>query len=93
MDCFIIFGLTRLNLRKNNPLESSSKFLYSQNYENTSEHLLSRARKIHESVTYQALFSLLFKLVKNEERHELTFLDLLKFKRKDEEEVLSLGYK
>ena len=36
---------------------------------------------------YQALFSLLFKLVKNEERLELTFLDSLKFKWKDKEEV------
>ena len=36
---------------------------------------------------YQALFPLLFKLVKNEERIELNFLDLLKFKREDKEEV------
>ena len=65
----------------------------SQNYENTKEHLLVWARKIHELVTYQILFSLLFKLVKNEERPELTFLDSLKLNNKGKEEFHSLGYK
>ena len=36
---------------------------------------------------YQALFPLLFKLVKNKKRLELTFLDSLKFNREGEEEV------
>ena len=36
---------------------------------------------------YQALFSPLFKLVKNEERPEMTFLDSLKFIKKDKKEV------
>ena len=44
-------------------------------------------------MTYQALFSLLFKLVKNEERLELTFLDSLKLNKKGKEEFHSLGYK
>ena len=42
---------------------------------------------------YQALFSPLVKLVKNEERLELTFLDSLKFNMKDKELVFFLGYK
>ena len=63
------------------------------NYENTNKNLLVRARKIREPMTYQALFSPLFKLVKNEERLELTFLDPLKLNNKDKEELLSLGYK
>ena len=73
--------------------ESCSYFLESQNYENTNEHLLVRAHKIHEPLTYQALFSLIFKIVKIEERLELTFVDSLKFNGKDKEELLSLGYK
>ena len=73
---------------KSPPLESSSEFSDSQNYENTNEHLLVWACKIHESVTYQELFSPLFKLVKNEERLELTFLDSLKLSKKDKEEFL-----
>ena len=36
---------------------------------------------------YQALFSPLFKLVKNEERLKLTFLDSLKFNKEGKEEV------
>ena len=78
---------------KNHPIESSSDFSDSQNYENTNKHLLVRAHKIHESVTYQALFPLLFKLVKNEKRLELTFLDSLSLNKKDKEEFHSLGYK
>ena len=62
-------------------------------YENIIEHVLVRACKIHESVTYKALFSPLFNLVKNEERLELTFLDPLKLNKKGKEEFHSLGYK
>ena len=76
------FRLRRLTLRKSTPLESSLEFPDSQNYENTNEHLLIWACKIHESVTYQALFSLLFNIVKNEERLELNFLDSLKLNKK-----------
>ena len=65
----------------------------SHNYERINEHFLIRASKIHESLTYQTLFSPLFKLVKNEERLELTFLESLKFNKKDKEEVFSLAYK
>ena len=39
---------------------------------------------------YQTFFSPHFKLVKNEERPELNFLDSLKFKEKDKEEVFFL---
>ena len=94
MVCFILFRSQETKLyEKSTPLESSSEFLGSQNYKNTNDHPLVQARKIHKPVTYQALFSPLFKLVKNEERFELTFLDSLKFNRKDKEEVLSLGYR
>ena len=55
------------------------------------EHLLIQARKIHRSMIYQALFSLFFNIIKNEERLELTFLDLLKLNKKDKEEFHSLG--
>ena len=49
---------------KKDPLESSLEFSDSLNYENTIEHVLVRARKIHESVPYQAFFFLFFELVK-----------------------------
>ena len=75
----------RLNLQKNIPVESSLEFSDCQKYESINEHSLIRARKIHETVTYQALFSLLFKLVKNEERLEFNFLDLLKLNKKGKE--------
>ena len=56
-------------------------------YENTNEHVLVWAHKIHELVTLSSI-----KLVKNEERPELNFLDSLKFNRKDKEEVFFLVY-
>ena len=56
------FGLKRLTLQKNTPLESSFEFLDFQNYENTDDHSIIWARKINESVLYQAIFSLFFKL-------------------------------
>ena len=51
--------------QKGSPLESSLDFL---NYENTIEHSLIQARKIHESVLYQAFFCFFFDLVNTEER-------------------------
>ena len=69
------------------------EFLDSQNYESIDEHLLVQARKVHGSFTYKALFSLLFKLIKNEERLELNFLDSLKLNKEGKEEIHSLGYK
>ena len=64
---------------KKHPLESSLEFSDSLNYENTIEHVLVRARKIHESVPYQAFFFLFFELAKNEDGTEFSFLDSLKF--------------
>ena len=49
---------------KNPPLESSLEFLDSINYENTVEHSLMRAHKIHELVLYQAFFCLFFEISK-----------------------------
>ena len=67
---------------KNHPLESSLEFLDSLNYENTIEHVLVQARKIHESVLYQASIYLFFELDKNEDGPEFAFLDSLNFTRK-----------
>ena len=63
------------------------EFLDSLNYENTVEHILVWVRKIHESVLYQAFFCLFFKLAKNEDGPEFSFLDSLKFNREGKEEV------
>ena len=52
---------------KNHPPDTSLEFSDSLNYENTVEHVLVQARKIHESVLYKAFFYLFFKLSKNEE--------------------------
>ena len=52
-------------------------------YENTNEHVLVKACKIHESVLYQALFFLFLELSKNEEGHEFSFLDSLKLYKKE----------
>ena len=65
------------------------EFLDSQNYENTVEHSLIRARKIHESVLYQAFFCFFFELVKNEEGPKFSFLDSLKLYKKEGREVHS----
>ena len=59
-------------------------FLDSLNYENTIEHVPVRARKIHESVLYQAFFFLFFKLAKNEDGPEFSFLDSLNLYKKEE---------
>ena len=93
MDFFIPFWTRETKFMKKHPLESSLEISNYQNYEKTNKHLLIRACKIHESVTYQVLFSLLFNLVKNEERLELSFLDSLKFSRKYNEELIALSYK
>ena len=74
---------------KNPPLVSSLEFLDSINYENTVEHSLMRAHKIHKLVLYQALFCLFFELAKNEEGPELDFLDSLKIYKKHGREVHS----
>ena len=67
---------------KKHPLESSLEFSDSLNYENTIKHVLVRARKIHESVLYQAFFFLFFELAKNEDGLEFAFLDSLNSTRK-----------
>ena len=71
------FGLRRLILRKTTLLQYSLDFSDSQNYENAIKHSLIRARKIHESVLYQAFFCIFFELAKNEEGLEFSFLDSL----------------
>ena len=68
---------------KKDPLESSLEFSDSLNYENTIEHVLVRACKIHELVLYQAFFFLFFKLAKNEDGPEFAFLDSLNFYKKE----------
>ena len=68
---------------KKHPLESSLEFSDSLNYENTVEHVLVRARKIHESVLYQAFFFLFFELAKNEDCPEFAFLDSLNLYKKE----------
>ena len=79
----------RLNLRKSTPLESSLEFLDSQNYENAVEHPLIWARKIHDSVLYQALFCFFFNLPNNEEGPGFVFLDSLNLYKKEGREIYS----
>ena len=52
-------------------------------YENTNEHVLVWACKIHELVLYQAFFCLFFKLAKSEEGPKFVFLDSLKIYEKE----------
>ena len=59
------------------------EFSDSLNYENTVEHVLVRARKIHELVPYQAFFFLFFELAKNEDGPEFAFLDSLNLYKKE----------
>ena len=68
---------------KKDPLESSLEFSDSLNYENTVEHVLVQARKIHESVPYQAFFYLFFELAKNEDGPDFAFLDSLNLYKKE----------
>ena len=63
------------------------EFSNSLNYENTVEHVLVWARKIHESVLYQAFFYLFFELVNNEESLEFSFLDSLNLYKKEGKEI------
>ena len=65
------------------------EFSYSQNYENTTEHPLIWARKIHVSVLYQALFFLFFELAKNEGGLKFAFLDSLNLYKKEGREIHS----
>ena len=58
-------------------------FSDSLNYENTIEHVLVQARKIHELVFYQAFFFLFFELDKNEDGPEFAFLDSLNLYKKE----------
>ena len=59
------------------------KFSDSLNYENTVEHVLVQAHKIHELVLYQAFFFLFFELAKNEDGPEFAFLDSLNLYNKE----------
>ena len=59
------------------------EILDSLNYENIIEHVLVRARKIHESVLYQAFFYLFFELAKNEDGLDFSFLDSLNLYKKE----------
>ena len=59
------------------------EFLDSLNYENTVEHVLVWARKIHESILYQAFFCLFFELSKNEDGPEFDFLESLNLYKKE----------
>ena len=59
-------------------VDSSLEFSDSLNYENTVEHVLVRAHKIHESVLYQAFFFLFFELVKKLRWSRVCFLGLVK---------------
>ena len=68
---------------KGTPLESSLEFSDSLNNENTIDHVLVWAHKIHESVLYQAFFYLFFELAKNEEGPEFNFLDSLNLYKKE----------
>ena len=65
------------------------EFSDSLNYENTVEHVLVWAHKIHESVLYQSFFCLFFELAKNEEGPEFAFLDSLNLYKKEGREVHS----
>ena len=82
---FVLYfsGLRRLNWMKKFPLESSLEFSDSLNYENTFEHVIVWARKIHKSVLYKAFFFLFFKLAKNENGPEFAFLDSLNLYKKE----------
>ena len=59
------------------------EFSDSLNYENIDEHVLVQARKIHESVLYQAFFFLFFELAKNEDGPKCAFLDSLNLYKKE----------
>ena len=60
---------------KNHPLVFFFVVFRLSKYENTNEHVLVRARKIHESVLCQAFFCLFFEISKTEEGLEFAFLD------------------
>ena len=72
---------------KGSPLESSSKFSNSLNMKTPSEHVLVQAHKIHELVTLSSIIPSSLQTCQKMKRHELTFLDSLKFNMEDKEEV------
>ena len=59
------------------------EFSDSLNYENTIDHVLVWAHKIHESLLYQAFFYLFFDLAKNEDGPKFAFLDPLNLYKKE----------
>ena len=73
---------------KKDPLGVFLEFSDSLNYENTVEHVLVRAHKIHESVLYQEFFFLFFELAKNEDGPEFSFLDSLNLYKKEGNQAL-----
>ena len=69
------------------------EFSDSLNNENTVEHVLVWARKIHESMLYQAFFFLFFELAKNEDGPEFAFLDSLNlYKKEGKGRVISMSF-
>ena len=79
----LFFGLRRINWTKNFLPRVFFEFSDSLIYENTVEHVLVRAYKIHESVLYQAFFWLFFELAKIEDGPEFAFLDSLNLYKKE----------
>ena len=77
------FGLRRLNWTKKHPPGVFLGVSRLSKYENTNKHVLFRARKIHESVLYQAFFFLFFELAKNVDGPEFSFLDSLNLYKKE----------
>ena len=83
------FGLRRLNwTKKDPPGVFFGVFRLSKLWKHRRA-CTSRARKIHESVPYQAFLCLFFELAKNEEGPEFSFLDSLNFYKKEGREVHS----
>ena len=85
---FVLYfsSLRRLNWMKKNPHGIFFGVFRLSKYENTNDHVLVRARKIHESMLYQAFFCLFFKLAKNEDGPEFFFLESLSLYKKERKE-------
>ena len=94
MVCFILFQPQETKLdEKGTPWSLLWSFRLSK-HENTKWSCTSSGSlnpRISETMKHYFLF--FQSLLKNEERSKLTFLDSLKFNKKDKEEVLFLGYK
>ena len=71
------YVLRRLNWTKKHPLGVFFDVFRLSKYENTNEHVLVQACKIHELVHYQAFFCLFFELSKNEDGPKFAFLESL----------------